>query len=124
MRLFWIPALALAALSLAACGGDDSNALKTQVASLQTQVAQAGPDRVVGIEWRCTLNTVETHGADGCPSNPAGTGGSAEVFKTNSGATVMNRRQELTIRTPSGATYTVNVSPDTKVALGDAWPPK
>jgi hypothetical protein len=59
----FILSLAVVGALLSACGGDDTNALQTQVAQLQTQVAQPtatlaatptpGPDRVVGVTWTC-----------------------------------------------------------------------
>ena len=110
---------------LTACGGDDTSALRTQVAALQTQVA---PDRVVGIEWRCTLAAkpsetgTEYRGTHAC----AGSAGGDDIgfFAGAGGQLAWNRRLELTIRTSNGMSYTVNVSPAATVALGDPWPPK
>jgi len=113
MSRFWI--LALVALAWASCGGNsgDTTALKTQVASLQMQMAQptAEPaDRVVGIEFHCRApGGYESFGSE-CASRSAYPG----IVKT----------QQLTVRTSSGTTFKLEVSPDTKVAVGDVWPPK
>jgi hypothetical protein len=85
------------------------------------------PDRVVGIEVRCTIlytpeQTAEFRGNEGCRVS---VGGSSDLYDPPGGGYLLrNRRQELTVRTPSGTSYTVNVPMDTKVALGDVWPSK
>ena len=104
------------AFTLAACGSSDSRE----------------PDRVVGIEWRCThavinptepVRLTDLRGAEGCEARD---GGDKDIYKypEPSKNTLLNRRQELTVRTSTGTSYTVNVPPSTKVALNDEWPPK
>jgi len=118
MRRFWIPSLALAALALAACGGDngDTSALRTQVASLQTQVAQAGPDRVVGIERHC-----QTGSGDNLHPMAVGLCDAVwdQVSKTNPPLGYL----EIIVRTAQGPTYRIQMPATTKVAIGDVWPP-
>jgi hypothetical protein len=90
-------------------------------------MAQPAPDRVVGIEWRCTVystdRTVEVRGAAGCEEHE---GGTSDIYKlpAPSTSTLVNRRQELTVRTSMGTTYTVAVAMSQTVKLGDEWPPK
>ena len=90
------------------------------------------PDRIVGIEWRCThavndppepVRLLDLRGAEGCEARD---GGETDVYKypAPSKTTLTNRRLELTIRTAQGTSYTVDVSPTIKVALNDEWPPK
>ncbi len=88
------------------------------------------PDRVVGVEWLCTLvykngdlpgERMERRGPHLCAA--AGLAGDDTLSTGNGIPELWNRRQELTIRTASGTSYTVNVLPDTKVAIGDVWPP-
>ena len=120
-----------AAALLVACGGnDDTTVLRTQVAVLQTQAAQPTappvPDRVVGIEWRCTRGAMleiheEFRGVQACAANE---GGSDVLATGGQKITFWNRRQELTVRTSFGTSYIVSVSLATKVAVGDEWPPK
>lgn len=75
-----------------------------------------GPDRVVGIEVRCTIlsgsDVFEVVGETRC----------REAIE-NLGASYLSRHVKvLTIRTSGGSAYTVAVDGDQSVALGDAWP--
>ena len=124
MKRYWLVALAVTALAVACGGSDDTSALRAQVAALQTQVA---PDRVVGIEWRCTFRnsdgkTEDLRGAGMCLAAEGGV--DHRPYPGVANAQLLNRRQELTVRTSTGTSYTANVSPSTKVAINDEWPPK
>ncbi len=109
-RLLPVAFLALFALTaaLAACGGGDGEIddLRTQVASLQTALAQPQPDRVVGVVLRCTvqIGKAEITG---------------EVCRSVAGAAVY---QEVTVRTASGAAYTVKANASQSISVGQVWP--
>lgn len=68
-----------------------------------TQAGAQG-DRVVGVIHRCGLVGRELSG-DNCTSQFA------------------NDRLEVTVRTAAATTYTVDIPPGTRVAVGDTWPP-
>lgn len=120
-----------------ACGGnDDSNLLRTQVALLQTQVAQPTstpqptarlePDLVVGVSWRCDIyvgrsGEAQSGVGESCTiryqSNYA-----SEIQKT---MIIQNIVADVTVRTSSGSAYHANVSdPPNRIVIGDSWPPK
>ena len=115
MKRYWLIAIGLAVLP-AACGdGDDTSALQTQVAALQTQTA---PAHVVGVELKCIYafgEKVEEH--RGMPDCRGGDPLADDYIPKH-------RWQEVTVRTATGAKYTVNVSAFTSLAVGDEWPPK
>ncbi len=74
------------------------------------------PDRVVGVVERCDAvddRALRLLARDGCAAT-------AQAYPQR----VVNHRLEVTVRTFSGAVYVVEVSPSTRVSLGDVWPPK
>lgn len=102
MRLTLLALLVLALFALPACGNNDPE-----------------PDRVVNIEQHCSAwydgafrevpSEVCAEKFLGEPPDPSG------YFKA-----VL----KLTVRTPQGTTYTIDVPPDTSIRLDDAWPPE
>lgn len=102
MRLTLLAPLVLALFAFAACGNSGPE-----------------PDRVVNIEQQCSAwydgafrevpSEVCAEKFLGEPPDPSG------YFKA-----VL----KLTVRTPQGTTYTIEVAPTTQVALDDAWPPE
>jgi len=79
------------------------------------------PDRVVGVRFECRIinqgNTVELESEEDCRRFVRSiTSGELPGF-------VQRNAKILTVRTPSGSSYTVEVLPDHLVALGDNWPP-
>ena len=127
MTRYWAGALAIALVA---------------IAILATLLAIGGlsalePDRVVGVEWRCTYfsngKSEDLRGAEACLAGEKGGLSDRYLYPEPSKASLHNRRQELTIRTADGKTYSVNVPPDSKskqcdecqwMALGDEWPPR
>ncbi len=71
-----------------------------------TQAGARG-DRVVGVMTRCEQGPTELSGND-CAAN--------EPY-------VENVRLVVTVRSAAATTYTVDVPPGTRVAVGDTWPP-
>lgn len=90
-------------------------------ADVAATAAAVEPDRVVGIELRCTLteNVVKTWDfrGDVCRSrfDPFVQAAPSSFF--------IVKQQELTIRTALGTTYTVRVEMNPIVSIGDPWPP-
>jgi hypothetical protein len=127
MQRYWFGAVALViVMAFVGFGYADKTRLHW-VAEDSPAASQVAPDRVVGIEWRCTVywpdRTVDVRGAEGCAARE---GGLSDIYKSSPSDTsrLVNRRKEITVRTPMGTNYTVNVPPDTKVAVNDEWPPK
>jgi hypothetical protein len=83
---------------------------------------RAEPDRVVGIRTECTVadggKQFRATDPDRCDSWEASFRG-----QNASAAYLEHHAKVLTIRTWSGNTYTIEVSPSTEVNLGDSWPP-
>lgn len=84
-------------------------------------------DRVVNIERLCTVYT----GKDGKAPVPEtycasmfGDPQSAEEVSSADSRYPREGTIRLTVRTPQGTTYTIEVLPDTSIQLGDAWPPE
>ena len=139
-RILGTVALVAGILTIASCGDGGTSTLQTQVATLQTRVAQdslfqataaAAPDRVVGIEFVCmegaATGTQTERWGQLCTS--AGTpfplypDESIAILGAPINGTLYNRRQVLTVRTSSGSTYTIAVALTQQVKLGDPWPP-
>ena len=119
----------------AACGGDDTTALRTEVALLQTQVAQPltpqptprpEPDIVVGLSWRCDIYVVRSGDFQ------SGVGESCTIRYQPDYVSVIQKTTliqnivaDVTVRTSSGSAYHANVSdPPNRIFIGDEWPPK
>ncbi|PWB41362.1 MAG: hypothetical protein C3F10_15875 [Dehalococcoidia bacterium] len=102
MRLTPFVPLVLALFAFSACGNNGPE-----------------PDRVVNIEQQCSAwydgafrevpSEVCAKKFLGEPPDPSG------YFKA---------ALTLTVRTPQGTTYTIEVPPDTSIELGDPWPPE
>lgn len=118
--------LALAAIVVAISMSSSSGATTNTSSQPGAQT-----DRVVGVMRRCTLASHiagaagSEHSGDDCvlhESTPAA--GNQGYF----GRAVAQRYApqnvtlEVTVRTAAATTYTVEVPPDTPVAVGDAWP--
>ena len=140
----YVGSLAVTVALIAACGGDDTNPLQTQVALLQTQVAQPtatvaatptpGPDRVVGVTWTCTTffgkgpeqedkgTFCEWFYSDQYKKqanvNYTPTAGGVRVF-------IYKIRALVNVRTSVGSVYTAYLDdPPNDIQLGDPWPPR
>lgn len=74
------------------------------------------PDRVVAVVLKCEKDFRSLQ-----------PGGFSHEVKTVTGPQCSdggtNVRRELTVRTPHGDTYTAEVDTDSRVAVGDQWPP-
>jgi hypothetical protein len=127
MKPYWFGAIALTVVLLFTVLGYADKTRLHWVADDPTATPLVAPDRVVGVELRCTHystdRTVELRGAAGCEEQE---GGTSDIYKypAPSASSLLNRRQELTVRTSMGTSYTVAVSLITKFAIGDEWPPK
>lgn len=142
MHRFWIPALVLGALAIAACGGSNgkTSALETQVAALQTAMAAptatplpaATPaptprDVVVGIIYNCSASREGQ--LDVQPSSPQGGKYICEAAARDGGRsgiasiTVFDIRLTLTVRTAAGSVYSVVIAGPSTISIGDPWPP-
>lgn len=86
------------------------------------QLPTPGPDRIVGIDWRCKVQRTsdsqvyELHGANQC-SDAYASAQTGNVYLTE-------YAKILTIRTSGGLTYTVTIDAGSSANLGDEWPPK
>lgn len=130
MKRYWLVTLALAVLAAACGGGDDTSELRTQVAALQTQVAQPAPDRVVGVERHCQ-SALPGEANLFSPQHPTAVevcdviwDQIAQIRTAPSGAFAVWRYLEIIVRTQEGTIYHVQVPATTTVALHDEWPPK
>lgn len=102
MRLTLLAPLVLALFALPACGNNGPE-----------------PDRIVNIEQQCSAwydGAFREVPSEVCAKKflgepPDASGHLRAVLK-------------LTVRTPQGTTYTIDVPPTTQVALDDAWPPE
>lgn len=114
MRPYWFATAALVVVLLFVGLGYADKTRLHWIAEDAAGPRQYEPDRVVGIEIRCHIggaaDLVELFGAE-CTNPPVA---SARIFE---------RRKVVTVRTATYS-YTVAVSPETQVALGDQWPPK
>ncbi len=106
---------------LAACGGssgpdEDTIALRTEVAALQTALAQPverptlGPDRVVNVEVYCYAPATQTRGAVEYHTE-------ADCKRYSRTATRI-----VTVRTANGGAYQVTVPFEQSVSIGQTWP--
>lgn len=101
MRLPPLVPLVLALFALPACGNSGPE-----------------PDRVVNIEQRCSVwydDAFREVPSKVCAEKFLGEPDPSGYFKA-----VLR----LTVRTPQGTTYTIDVPPDTRIQLDDAWPPE
>lgn len=113
---------------------DDIGPLQTQVAALETRMAQPTatphstptpePDRIVGVEWKCTLiatgdgetRTFELSGEPQCEDARGSTPSSGTSLYMSKDLKV------LTVRTAQGLVYIVVVDGNDPAAIGDPWP--
>ena len=119
-RRFLLPAWAWSAVIVLALGAGvvaaDAYWLEWYREAPEVRVAgsaptvTAEPDRVVGVRLACEGRPVDS------VARPM-TGSEC----TNSGA-VRNVRQVVTVRTADGRTYQVEVGPEIRVTIGQAWP--
>lgn len=78
----------------------------------------AAQDEVVNAILRCEWPEDTSHQEFGAACNekwpppPTSTG----TYKNS------NRRLEVSVRTPPGTTYTIDLEPDAAVRIGDPWP--
>lgn len=102
MRLTLLAPLVLALFAFAACGNNGPE-----------------PDRVVNIERVCEWRP-ESGGFERAPESFC-----ESVFdgRTTNSA-IREARLRLTVRTPQGTTYSIEVAPDTGIQLNDTWPPE
>jgi len=127
----WLGTLAgglLLAVVVAAVLMSSSSGATTDAASRPG--AQA--DRVVGVLRRCTAkyefsapgaSPRERSGDDCIPRVYTPVTGAYRIAGQSTTYSPQNIRLEVTVRTAAATTYTVEVSADTQVAIGDAWPP-
>jgi hypothetical protein len=73
------------------------------------------PDRVVSVLMRCQIRGYSIRTGTSTTSDAAGAECDVDAAR--------NKRLELTIRTHDGDTYKVEVAPETRVRVGDEWPP-
>lgn len=106
-------AMVIAAVALSSSSGEATN-------------TSADRDIVVGVIRRCTLWSVtgarERNGNDCIPRTYTPVAG-PRIPGQSTGYYPQNIRLELTVRTSDATTYTVDVPPETQVAVGDTWPP-
>ncbi len=102
-RIPALVALLASALLIAACGGASAERVQE-------------PDRVVNVVLRCST---------GDPPRDM-TGEYCQRFLQPDASDIYlshyRVRQEVTVRTGSGGSYTIEVSPRVSVAVGDVWP--
>jgi hypothetical protein len=120
----------MVAFLAAACGDNgETGELRQRIADLEatlsapTATPTREPDRVVGINERCTLmlrsgggGRLELQGTEAAGTCPT-------EHDAASGILRLDWRKELVVRTASGTTYQTTVSGDTSVTIGDPWPP-
>ena len=101
MNGYWLGAVALAVamFTATACGDSES-------------------DKVVGVVLKCDRATTRTSEPD-CNEKFSGLGPKFDGrYKWG------NRRLDVTVRSPDGKTYSVELPPESTVRVGDKWPPK
>lgn len=125
------------ALGFASSSSDDLAPLQTRVAELETAAARAtatpsptatpAPDRIVGIDWQCTVTivaagektTLDFRSEEDCTSwqdaSSTPRAGGAVFLSTNV--------KVLTIRTAQGPVYTIVVDSSQPAIVGGTWPP-
>jgi hypothetical protein len=107
----WLLVAAVVLVLGAACNGDEDR----PATGGGQQV-----DTVVGVVMKCQRASVAGQGAIAYTER---TGETCDMKGDNGQYTATSRRLAVTVRTPSGTTYTAEVAPETVVRLGDTWPP-
>ncbi len=101
-------------------------------AALMSSPSRGQTDTVVGVLRRCTAkyefsapgaSPRERSGDDCIPRVYTPVTGAYRIAVQSTTYSPQNIRLEVTVRTAAATTYTVEVSADTQVAIGDAWPP-
>lgn len=80
-----------------------------------------GPDRVVGIDWHCTVR----RNSDGELFELQGAGQCEVAFASRGESTSYLTKyvRVLTVRTGSGAIYEIADDGNSSIEIGDIWPP-
>lgn len=94
-----------------------------RLADAETEAPAPEADRVVGIDWQCTLR----RNSDGELFNMRGEARCAAAARgaeeQDANVFMMEHVKVLTVRTANGNAYTVAVDGDDYVMVGAAWPP-